>query len=170
MQYNAIQQIETLRELIAKYGEQAPSKGRPVTAFTTDLRTGTFHRATRDAYTLRFLHFKILTAMDHGMPCVDPAREAPNGSARRTLWLYMHHCLPECPGKEAELRALHDLHNANKLMLGIEQMILRKLAAGEITDAGYAATVRDEARFLSFATDWFSRPVGSRAKARKCRA
>jgi hypothetical protein len=163
---NTSEPIQALRQLIGSIDIPTSPKGRPVSAFTINPVAKTYHRATREAYALRFHHFKILMAVELG----GGIDAVPNASARRTLWLYMHHCLPDYPGKEAELRALHNLHNANKLMLGIEQMILRKLTAGEITDAGYAATVRDEARFLSFATDWFSRPVGSRAKARKSRA
>jgi hypothetical protein len=170
MNHNEKQKIDTLYELITTHGVEGPSKGRPVAAFITNPITGAYHHATRDAYALRFIHCKILMAIDQGMPCINPANEVPNTSARRTLWLYMHYCLPEYLGKQAELRSLLDLHNANKLMQGIEQIILRKLAAGEITDAAYASAVRDDTNFFSFANAWFDRPIGSRAKSKKLTA
>jgi hypothetical protein len=162
--------IEILKELITKYGVEGPSKGRPVAAFITNPITGAYHHASRDAYALRFIHCKILMAIDQDLPCINPLREAPNASARRTLWLYMHYCLRNNPEKQADLQSLLDLHNANKLMQGIERIILRKLAAGEITDAAYASAVRNDANFLTFAKAWFDRPIGSRAKSKKLAA
>jgi len=160
---NTPEPIQALRQLIGSIDIPTSPKGRPVSAFTINPVAKTYYRATREAYALRFHHFKILMAVELG----GGIDAVPNASARRTLWLYMHHFLPDYPGKEAELRALHNLHNANKLMQGIEKIILRKLVAGEISDSGYAALVRDPDNFLDFANDWFSRPEGNRAKARK---
>lgn len=156
--------IEILRKMVGSI-EVPTATGRPVSAFTIDHSTKVHHRATREAYIRRLHHFKILTALDLDTPGIDPIGEVSGkiGTCRRTLWLYMHHCLPEHPAKKEELRSLLDLHNANLLMQGIEKSILGKLAAGEITDAGYAAMVLDETNFITFAREWFDRPKGNRA-------
>ncbi len=160
---NTPEPIQALRQLIGSIDIPTSPKGRHVSAFTINPVAKTYHRGTREAYALRFHHFKILMALEHG----GGIDAVPNASARRTLWLYMFHCLPAYEGKADELRDLENLHNANLLMQGIEKIILRKLASGEISDSGYAALVRDPDNFLDFANDWFSRPEGNRAKARK---
>jgi hypothetical protein len=95
--------ILAVKQLLARFGDLNARKGPGFTAFTIDRARGTYHPAAREAYTRRFIHCKILTAIDHGKPCIDPLREAPNASARRTLWLYMHHALPAHPGKDADI-------------------------------------------------------------------
>jgi hypothetical protein len=162
MNHNEMPKILALKQLLARFGDLNARKGPGFTAFTIDRARKTYHPAAREAYTRRFIHCKILTAIDHGKPCIDPLREAPNASARRTLWLYMHHALPAHPGKHADI-ALLRLSNANHLMQGIEQLLLAKLAAGEITDTAYAARVLDDSIFLPFAAAWLARTKGNGA-------
>jgi len=163
MNNNEMTNILALKQLLARFGNLDARKGPGFTAFTIDRARKTCHPAAREAYTRRFIHCKILTAIDHGKPCIDPLREAPNASARRTLWLYMHHALPAHPGKNADIARLRALSNANQLMQGIEQILLAKLAVGEITDTAYAARVLDDSIFLPFAAAWLVRTKGNGA-------
>jgi len=161
MKLNDRDPIEILRDLIDRHGGEPPARGRPVSAFRTDPQTDAHYPATRAAYTLRFVHCKILTALDQGKPCIDPVREVASASARRTLWLYMHHCLPTCLIKMIYLELL-DQNDSTSLMKEVEGLILQMLAKGTITDAGFAVSVLDDENFFNFARDWLTRPKRGR--------
>jgi hypothetical protein len=154
--------LTRLTELISRFGDYRKSKGRNVSAFTIDAEAGLFYRATRAAYTRRFVHCKILIAIDQEKPCISPLQEAPNASARRILWLYMHHAQPNYPGKDRELAVLRSFNNANLLMQGAERIVMDRLNSGDMNDARYAARVMDDRIFLPFAEAWLAR--GKRAR------
>lgn len=157
--------IEKFAVLLATLQAVTNPLGRKPTPFTTGTGTDTNYPLARAAYIRRLHHFKLLTAVDQGCPCIDPIAETKRhiGSVRRTLWLFLHECLPDFPGKQRDLADLLATHNANLLMQGIEKIILRELAGNHVTDAVFAATVLDDARMMDFANRWFSRNKGHRA-------
>lgn len=145
--------------LLVGFDSASPVRGRPPSPFATESDGGTRFPEARAAYIRRLHHFKILTAVDQGLPCVDPIGETKHliGSVRRTLWLYLHECLPDDPAKRGEIDDLLAAHSASLLTQGIEKLILRSLRLGNPTDAEYAATVLDNKRLMAFAHGWFNR-------------
>jgi hypothetical protein len=151
--------------LLPTHDHPAAERGRKPSPFITAPDGGTRFPASRAAYIRRLRHFKLLTAVDHGCPCIDPIKETNRhiGSVRRTLWLYLHDCLPSFAGKEQGLADLLATHNANLLMRGIEKIILVRLQAGLIDDQEFASRILDDTRLANFAARWFSREKGHRA-------
>jgi len=161
--------IERLGEEMARYEKVKLRKGRAVSAFRRS--GGGCYELTRGAYQWRFTHCKLLAALERGEGGgEDLLGRVANASARRILWIFMYYCLPAFPGKEAAYGELRAWNNANKLIRGIEALITGRLEAGELSDAEFAARVREEGRFFAFAEEWLSRPRGNRVKNRTRRA
>lgn len=157
--------IEQFASLLPSYYHPTVERGRKPSPFITEPDGETRFPASRAAYIRRLHHFKVLTAVDHGSPCIDPIAETKRhiGSVRRTLWLYLHDCLPGFPGKEQGLADLLATHNANLLMQGIEDIIVGRLREGSISDREFSNRILDDARLMAFAARWFSREKGHRA-------
>lgn len=152
--------------LLSSFHPAAAKRGRKPSPFSTEPDGTTRFPQCRAAYILRLHAFKVLTAVDRDCPCVDPVAETKLhiGSVRRTLWLYLHDCLPDGPGKHQELGDLLATHNANLLMQGIEKIILRHLESGNPGDHGLAARILDDNRMMDFANRWFGRNKGNRTR------
>lgn len=150
--------------LLPSFDHPLPSRGRKPSPFSTSHDGGTRFPLSRAAYTLRLHHFKLLTAVDQCGPCENPAAETSHciGSVRRTLWLYIHDCLPDFPGKALQLADLLATHNANLLMQGIESSVLDRLGRGLVSDKDLASAILDDTRLLRFAGRWFNRSTGTR--------
>ena len=150
--------------LLALYPEPTTLRGRKPSPFATSSDGSTRHPLSRGAYASRLHHFKLLTYVDQELRDEDPIKATKKcvGSVRRTLWLYAYDCLPDFPDKQELLDDLLATHNANLLMQGLEKIILKQLAAGLISDTGYAATILNENRLLDFAKRWFAREKGNR--------
>jgi hypothetical protein len=158
--------IERLGEHMKRYEQVKLRKGRGVSAFKR--ADGGCYELARGAYQWRFTHCKLLAALDQGEDeAGDLLGQVANASARRILWIFMHRCLADYPGKEAAYRELRGHNNAHKLIQGIEALIVGRLDAGTEGDAEFAARVRDDSRFFAFAEEWLSRPKGNRIKNRR---
>lgn len=158
--------IQRFVEIISLHPQPKSLRGRKPSPFITSDDSSTRYPLSREAYACRLHHFKLLTYVDQELSDEDPiaATKKCVGSARRTLWLYAYECLPDFPAKQQKLDDLLATHHANLLMQGLEQIILEQLAAGLISDAGYAASILQEARLLDFAQRWFAREKGNRAE------
>lgn len=157
--------ITQFASLLCLFYHPDVARGRKPSPFITEADGDTRFPASRAAYIRRLHHFKVLIAVDHGCPCIDPIAETKHhiGSVRRTLWLYLHDCLPEFPGKQAGLDDLLATHNATLLMQGIEKIILQHLAEGRIGDRQFSSLVLDDGRLMEFARVWLNREKGHRA-------
>lgn len=157
--------ITQFATLLPQYYHPGAERGRKPSPFTTEPNGDTRYPTSRAAYIKRLHHFKLLTAVDHGCPCLDPIAETKRhiGSVRRTLWLYLHDCLPDFPAKQAGLDDLLATHNANFLMQGVEKIILRCLQEEITEDAEFAAIVLNDERLMDFAQRWFTRGKGNRS-------
>lgn len=151
---------------VALYPEPEAQRGRRPSPFITAADGSTRYPYSRGAYAYRLHHFKILTALDQGLPTSDPIAATKHlaGSVRRTLWLYLYECLPDFPAKQERLDDLLATHNANLLMQGLERIIVEQLDAGLVTDAGYAALIHNDQRMIHFAERWLMRDKGNRAR------
>jgi hypothetical protein len=147
-------------QLLSKFREPAPSRGRKPEAFATEPDGGTRFPASRNAYAQRLHHFKILIAVDRDFQCADPHTETSGciGSVRRTLWLYAYDCLPGFSEKERILADLLATHSSNMLIKGLEAAIMARLIGGMPSDMSYGALLLDDDRMLAFANEWFRRP------------
>jgi hypothetical protein len=157
--------ITQFATLLPQYYHPGAERGRKPSPFTTELNGDTRYPTCRAAYIKRLHHFKLLTAVDHGYPCLDPIAETKRhiGSIRRTLWLYLHDCLPDFPAKHAGLDDLLATHNANLLTQGIEKIILQRLQQKTIGDREFAAIVLNDEHLMDFAQRWFKREKGNRS-------
>jgi hypothetical protein len=156
---------ERFAELFSTHSNPTNVRGRKHSAFATNPGGQTRFPASRSAYVRRLQHFKVLIAIDHDYPCIDPIAETKRhiGSVRRTLWLYLHECLPAFPGKAQGLAGLISTNNANVLTRGIEDIILKCLNKKMISDSEFADRVLDDTRLMDFAGHWFARKKGHRA-------
>jgi hypothetical protein len=157
--------ITQFATLLPQYYHPGAERGRKPSPFTTEPNGDTRYPTSRAAYIKRLHHFKLLTAVDHGCPCLDPIAETKHhiGSVRRTLWLYLHDCLPDFPAKQAGLDDLLATHNANLLMQGVEKIILQRLQQKTIGDREFAAIVLNDEHLMDFAQRWFKREKGNRS-------
>lgn len=154
--------LRCLGQLMATQQQMKLSKGRKVSAFR--VAGGGCHELARAAYAQRFAHCKILAALDHGMAASEePLGQVANACARRILWIFMHYCLPDYPGKGDAYNGLRALNNANKLIQGIERIITQRLSAGDPADAEFSTRVLDDEIFFAFAEEWLGRRRGNRA-------
>lgn len=151
--------------LISQFPPSGPRRGRKHSPFVIGQDATTRFQACLAAYILRFHHFKLMTAVDRGCPCIDPIAETKRctGSVRRTLWLYVYDCLPDFPGKTQGLIDLLATHDSNLLTKGIEQRVIARLLDGSVSDSFLASAILDDQRLFDFAGRWFSRDKGSRA-------
>jgi hypothetical protein len=158
-----ISSIQRLGELMAEYEQVTLRKGRSVSAFGRE--GGGCYELARAAYCRRFTHCKILAALDQEKgEREDLLRQVANASARRILWIFMHECLPNYPGREAAYAALRARNNANLLIQGIQRIVTERLEAGDPTEEEFSARALDDGHFYAFAASWLSRPKGSRSR------
>jgi hypothetical protein len=154
---------ETLKKLMEEWGDYSSDRGAPIVVFMIDPEIPSWHRLARRAYTKRFNNFKLVVAIEQNKALIEPVREVKVGSVYRPLWIYMHHCLPDYPGKEEkalELRALNDL---NAMRMQTHDLILDKLNSDPSLDLVYSGLLLDDGRFFEFAREWFGRDFGNRA-------
>jgi hypothetical protein len=114
------------------------------------------HPATYEAYAKRQRDFKYLLGLVKGDPMDDLAAitKKHGGTFRLVLHLYLHHCLPDYPEKEANLRKHRTNEGANPVMNHIRKEVEQWLDSGKITDHAYAARLLDPKRLIAFATEW----------------
>jgi hypothetical protein len=116
------------------------------------------HSATYEAYARRKRDFKYLFGIVKGDPLDDLAAitKKHGGTIRLVLHLYLHHCLPDYPEKEANLRKLRDNAGSNPVMQRIRAEVEETLDSGKITDHSYATRLLDPKRLIAFTTDWLN--------------
>ncbi len=161
--------LDRLQALIDTIQPATQAIGRKVSSFTATSKhsvTREHHFATHDAYKARILHFKIFRAVELGLACADPVAETKgmDGTIRRTLWLFMMHCMPDSLEKTATMKEILSVNNACLVSQHAERFITGAIAQGDITDSGFAAKVCDPASLRSFAAAWLSREPGLRAR------
>lgn len=159
------QKIEQFAALLHSHYHPTSERGRKPSPFITEPDGDTRYPVSRSAYIRRLHHFKVLTAVDHGCPCIDPIGETKRliGCVRRTLWLYLYECLPGFPGKDEHLADLLATHNANLLIQGLEETILSQLQSRNLCDTAFARRILDDTGMMDFATRWFDRKKGRRS-------
>jgi len=109
-----------------------------------------------DAYAKRLRDFKYLLGIIKGFPLDDLSAitNQLGGSFRLPLHLYLHHCLPDHPEKDAMLEKHRTNQGANTVMNNILGEVEAWLYQGKISDSAYAARLLDDERLFSFATNW----------------
>lgn len=157
---------EQFFRLLQTVPASATSRGRKPRPFSPDSQGNTSYPLSSKAYAERLHHFKILVAVDHDCPCLDPVQEVKHriGSVRRTLWMFLYFCLPDFPDKNRLLRDLQDTYESNLLIRGIQKIVLRELESGRIHDDQYASVILNDKLLDTFATHWFTREKTNKAK------
>jgi len=136
-------------------------RGRKIEAFTQINPHGEriiLHAASHYAYARRLRDFKYLLGLQKGLPLdnLSAITNKLSGSFRLPLHLFLHHCLPAYPGKEAALEAHRSLNAADKVMNSILDDVESTLDHGKITDRAFAARLLDDATLIAFATNWLN--------------